>query len=289
MSKYIFIILIVLAILFIRIYYENRVFKLTSYELKSDKLNGLKEDIRIVVLADLHNHVYGKENDTLIRAIEKVKPDLILVAGDLIVAKPGSEMETAISLLKNLADKYEIYYGIGNHEYRLKIYPEQYGDMYEKYIGELTKANIHIMDNKCKRIKIKDTILNIYGIEIEKEYYKRFVTTKMTVQYIKSLIGNSNEKEYNILIAHNPKYFKTYAKWGADLILSGHIHGGLVSLPFLGGVASPQVEFFPEYDAGLFEENDKRMILSRGLGTHTINVRLNNQAELIHVVLKRSK
>jgi predicted MPP superfamily phosphohydrolase len=88
------------------------------------------------------------------------------------------------------------------------------------------------------------------------------------------------------LLAHNPKYFKSYAAWGADLTLSGHIHGGIVQIPFLGGAVSPQVEFFPKYDAGLFHENDKAMILSRGLGTHTINVRINNTAELVSIKLK---
>ena len=98
--------------------------------------------------------------------------------------------------------------------------------------------------------------------------------------YMKEILGDIDESCFNILLAHNPQYFKEYAGWGADLTLSGHIHGGLVRLPFLGGVVSPMVTFFPKYDGGVFYENDKEMILSRGLGTHTIPIRMFNPGEL---------
>lgn len=280
---------IIILIIIIYIYHENRVFKTISYTLESDKIKGLTEDIKIILLADLHNHVYGKENDKLIEAIEKEAPDIILVAGDLIVAKPNQDMEVAISLVKKLAKKYPIYYGLGNHEYRLKIYPEQYGEMYEQYFEAIKSDNVHVLDNKCEKITIKNTVLNIFGLEIEKEYYKRFVDTDLPDDYMDSLLGEPHKKEYNILLAHNPKYFEDYAKWGADLTLAGHIHGGLIRLPFVGGLASPQVEFFPEYDGGLFQKGDKTMILSRGLGTHTINIRINNRAELICIRLTSKK
>ncbi len=48
----------------------------------------------------------------------------------------------------------------------------------------------------------------------------------MKVSYLNSLLGRPSSDEYNILIAHNPDYFKAYAAWGADLVLSGHVHGG---------------------------------------------------------------
>ena len=287
MLKYIFILFfIIVIIMLIYIYHENRVFKVTRYSLQSDKLEGLKEEIRLVVLADLHNHVYGKNNDTLIKAIKEENPDLILVAGDLIIAKPNNEIDTATSLMKRLALKYPVYYGMGNHEYRLRIYPEQYGDMYERYTEELKQAGVHILENANEKVLVKNVILNIFGLEIDREYYKRFVTTPMQNNYIEDLVGQASAKDYNVLLAHNPKYFKSYAAWGADLTLSGHIHGGIVQIPFLGGAVSPQVEFFPKYDAGLFHEKDKAMILSRGLGTHTINVRINNTAELVSIKLK---
>lgn len=280
MLKYIVLILFILYII-----YENHVFKVTRYHIESKKLVGLKEDINIVVLADLHNHVYGKKNEKLIHAIDEEQPDMILIAGDMIVAKPGESLDVSIDLIKQLAKKYPIYYGMGNHEYRMKIYPEQYNGMYKTYLKEIQHNNVKILDNKSVRITIKGTTLNIHGLEIEREYYKRFKKAELEDNYINSLIGKPSKEEYNILLAHNPEYFKSYAKWGADMTLAGHIHGGLIRLPFLGGLASPQVEFFPKYDGGQFYEGESTMILSRGLGTHTINIRVNNRAELISIKL----
>lgn len=280
MLKYIVLILFILYII-----YENHVFKVTRYHIESKKLQGLKEDINIVVLADLHNHVYGKKNQRLIKAIEEERPDMILIAGDMIVAKPDESLAVSIDLIKQLAKTFPIYYGMGNHEYRMKIYPEQYKGMYEEYLKEIQHTNVNILDNKSTKITIKGTTLNIYGLEIEREYYKRFNKAELKDNYINSLIGKPNEEEYNILLAHNPEYFKSYVKWGADMTLAGHMHGGLIRLPYLGGLASPQVEFFPKYDGGQFDEGEQTMILSRGLGTHTINIRINNRAELISIRL----
>jgi hypothetical protein len=109
----------------------------------------------------------------------------------------------------------------------------------------------------------------------------------MHSKYLDEILGKCNKDCYNILIAHNPQYFKEYADWGADLVLSGHIHGGVVILPFLGGVLSPQVEFFPEYYAGLYQHGKSRMILSRGLHMHSIRVRMFNIPEVSCVTLHR--
>ena len=91
---------------------------------------------------------------------------------------------------------------------------------------------------------------------------------------------------FQILMAHNPEYFRTYRRWGADLVLSGHVHGGIVRLPFFGGVISPRVRLFPQYDGGHFTKENKDLIVSRGLGSHTIPFRLWNPGELVEIELK---
>ena len=87
------------------------------------------------------------------------------------------------------------------------------------------------------------------------------------------------------MLAHNPAYFEAYASWGADLTLSGHVHGGIMRLPWLGGVLSTSLTLFPKYDGGEFRLGEKRMIVSRGLGSHTIPIRIFNPAELVAVEL----
>ena len=72
-------------------------------------------------------------------------------------------------------------------------------------------------------------------------------------------------------------------------MLSGHVHGGIMRLPALGGVLSPALTLFPKYDGGMFKEDNSTMILSRGLSSHTPPVRIFNPGELIVIDLNRVK
>lgn len=262
-------------------------FTTTLYRLSMSNNNIVgthKTVVSFIVISDLHNHVYGKKNKRLLSAIYEAEPSFIIIAGDMMIAKPGYSLDIVFDFLDKLSSKYTVYYGMGNHEYRLKLYREKYPGMYESFYNFLMAHNIKLLDNKSETININGEKIVITGLEIEREYYKRFNKIYMDKEYINSLVGKKTN-EYTILIAHNPEYFDTYVDWGADLILSGHIHGGMVRLPFFGGLISPKVQFFPKYDCGLFEKDGKQMILSRGLGMHTLPIRINNRAELIKVDL----
>ena len=103
---------------------------------------------------------------------------------------------------------------------------------------------------------------------------------------MKKRLGKADKDAFSLLLAHNPVWFEDYAAWGADLTLSGHVHGGVVRLPFLGGVLSTSFRLFPKYDGGYFTKEGKHMIISRGLGAHTIPLRLFNPAELVVIELE---
>ena len=263
---------------------ELRDFRLTKYRICSPKLNGIRGTKKIVFLSDLHNRMYGKENERLLQAIDEIRPDMILIAGDILTAKPKASLETAVDLLTKLAGKYPIYYGNGNHEHRLKLYPENYGDMAGRYEEALQKIGIRRLVNE--HTVLEESGICIYGSEIDKLYYKRFGIQPMDPEYLKSLLGQPSAEKYTILIAHNPDYFPKYADWGADLVLAGHVHGGMVRVPIWGkGVVSPNVRLFPKYDGGEFTLGKTRMLLSRGLGMHTIPIRLFNPGEVLEVDL----
>ena len=263
---------------------ELRDFRLTKYRICSPKLNGIRGTKKIIFLSDLHNRMYGKENERLLQAIDEIRPDMILIAGDILTAKPKASLETAVDLLTKLAGKYPIYYGNGNHEHRLKLYPENYGDMAERYEEALQKIGIRRLVNE--HTVLEESGICIYGSEIDKLYYKRFGIQPMDPEYLKSLLGQPSAEKYTILIAHNPDYFPKYADWGADLVLAGHVHGGMVRVPIWGkGVVSPNVRLFPKYDGGEFTLGKTRMLLSRGLGMHTIPIRLFNPGEVLEVDL----
>lgn len=245
----------------------------------------MKKPVRAVVIADLHNKRYGKNNEILLAAIRAKKPDMIWIAGDILTAKPGKTMEPAICFLRELAREFPIYYGNGNHESRLKLYPQTYGNMAGEYGQALAEMGIAPLVNS--HVNLEEYGITVYGVEIAKRYYKRFKQEGMGREYLKRILGEPDNSRFTILLAHNPDYFPDYAQWGADLTVSGHVHGGVVRVPIWGrGVISPGMCLFPKYDGGIFREGGKVMLLSRGLGMHTIPVRLFNPGELWVVELK---
>lgn len=266
---------IILICVWFMLYDSNR-FVIRTHEITDGRIRG---SLRAVVLADLHNKCYGKGNERLLEAIRACEPDCVIIAGDMLTAKPGKDFGTALHLLEELVRDYPVYYGNGNHEHRLKLYPRSYGDMAERYEAALRGMGIERMVNS--HVLLQSHGIAIYGSEIDKFYYKRFRVQHMDPDYLDGILGRPDPNVYNILIAHDPDYFPCYAKWGADLTVSGHVHGGIVRVPFWGkGVASPGIRLFPEYDGGIFHEERKTMLLSRGLGEHTIPFRLFNPGEL---------
>lgn len=282
-------ILIVLFFVTVMVMDGNR-FVIREYTITDEKI---KDGIDLALLADLHNKQYGKNNEKLLKALERCNPHVVMAAGDILTAKPGKGYERAAAFMERVADRFPVYYGLGNHEYRMKIYPEDYGTEYDEYRKRLEKAGIIVLDNASAKIEVRReervTSIQVSGLSIERFYYKRFRKLYMAKEYVDGLIGKADKNAYHILLAHNPEYFETYADCGADLVLSGHVHGGIMRLPVLGGVISPKLVLFPKYDGGHFQKKDSHMVLSRGLGMHTIPIRIFNPAELVVIHLKPAK
>ena len=257
---------------------ENRRISFSNYEIKDRRI---KKTARIVMISDLHNAQFGQDNEKLIRCIEKVDPDFILVAGDVIVGKPGITVDIGIRFLNEIGKRYPVYIGKGNHEMRISIY-DKYGDMWTK-LYESTKDNVTWLINED--IYLDEYNITIYGLDMAPEYYRRFKKLYMSEEYLESELSACNGASYNILIGHDPDYFEEYAQWGADLTVSGHVHGGLMIIPHLGGVISPMIRFFPKYYKGLYKCGRRNMIVSAGLGLHTIKVRVNNEPDLVVIKL----
>ena len=259
-------------------------FVVREYEVTSPKIT---KACTMVLLSDLHNKAFGNENSRLLQKIDSISPDAVLIAGDMLTAEKNKDFENAASLTCRLAQRYKLYYGMGNHEYRLQLYPEQYGNMYERYEKALDQGGVHPLINE--NVSLPEYNLAVCGAQIDRRYYKRFGKYPMSEEYLPQILGEKRSDRFQILIAHNPDYFPDYCRWGADLVLSGHNHGGIVNIPFLGGLVSPKCTLFPKYDAGRFEQGKSTMLLSRGLGTHTFPVRLLNRAELLYVELLPEK
>lgn len=267
--------LLVIMLVWVMLYDSNRfVVRRTNL---SDR--RIRKKVRAVVIADLHNKRYGRENRELLASIREQKPDLILIAGDILTAKPGKSLKPALHFLEELKKEFPIYYGNGNHEQRLKLYPKAYGTLGEEYGKALEEMGIEPLVNSHR--VLEECGIDIYGVELAKRYYRRLKPDEMEEDYLKGTLGTPKSGIYTVLLAHNPDYFPQYAAWGADLVVSGHVHGGVARIPLLGrGVLSPSLRLFPKYDGGIFREGGATMILSRGLGMHTVPIRLFNPGEL---------
>ena len=242
--------------------------------LRTKKLPKGRE-VRFVLIADLHSREFGNKNINLIKAIRKANPDFIVVAGDIMTARPGHDNRPAVDLINALTKEYKVYYGLGNHEHRSRLYPENYGAMYEEYFDAIKSPNLIVLDNAS----VTAGDLQIMGLTIDRTYYKRLVKQHMDISYIRETIGLPDEDKFSILIAHNPDFGDTYFEYPADLFVSGHLHGGIIRLPLLGGLASPSFRLFPKYDGGLYRKNGRCGYVSCGLGTHTVPMRFNNPGE----------
>ena len=269
--------IIAIILIWIMLYDSNR-FVVVQHTFCDSRI---RKNMRAVVLADLHDKQFGKDNCCLLEAIRAQKPDMILIAGDIVTAKPGRKLDKAINFLKKLVAEYPIYYAKGNHEHRLELYPEEYGDMAVRYEKALKEIGIDRLVNS--HAELVDAGIAIYGTQIDKIYFRRFRVAPMEKDYLAQLLGHKDDGKFNILIAHNPDYFPQYAAWGADLVLAGHVHGGMVRIPGWKGIVSPAVRLFPKYDGGLFRIGKSTMLLSRGLGMHTIPIRLFNPGEVLVV------
>ena len=259
---------------------ELRDFRVTKYRICSQKLNGIKGEKKIIFLSDLHNRMYGEENERLLESIRNQHPDLILIGGDMLVRKDGNSYDKTVHFLAKLPGICPVYCANGNHEQKLKELPDKYEQSYEEYKKALTASGIHMLENASETVKLDEVPVKLSGLEIPLGAYARFGKKELSLKEITDRIGEHGD-DYQILLAHHPGYMKEYLAYGADLILGGHYHGCVVQLPGIGGVISTNFTLFPKYSGGIYPEGEQTAVVSRGLGTHSVPLRLWNWPELI--------
>lgn len=258
--------------------YERDQLVTEYFEIHSPKIKG--ENKRIVFLSDLHDKEFGTGNERLLEAIRGAKPDAVLIGGDMMVAKGIGDLDVSLSFLEKLTKEFLVFYANGNHEMRLRDEKETYGEKYLVYRKKMWQLGVIFLPDT--HVGLSDDI-NLYGLELKADYYDPGYP-KMDPGYMDQVFAKPDAGKFNILLAHSPMFFREYEAWGADLTLSGHFHGGTIRIPGLGGLMTPQYQFFFPWCAGLFEgKRGSKLLVSRGLGTHSINIRLNNKPQVVVV------
>lgn len=259
-------ILAVLIILSFIAFYNG--LTIEKYTIKTNKISS---DIRIVLIADLHSHIYGENQERLLDKIEKQHPDIIALSGDIV-----DDIEPFLGaklFLERVTKIAPTYYVTGNHEY------------WSKDIAAI-KSNIKdlgitILENESLELKINDNEIVLFGIEDPDiiKYDARFKGESWK-QMLEDLWLNTDK--YKILLSHRPERVESYKKYDYDLILSGHAHGGQVRIPFIiNGLLAPDQGWFPKYAGGLYEYNDTKHIVSRGISYNKRLPRIFNPPEIV--------
>lgn len=239
------------------------------YVVTSEKLHN-DTPIRIAVLADLHNYTYGGDQQPIIRRVEKMRPDLICLVGDIpddINPIQGTEL-----LLAGLVDIAPCLSVVGNHEY--------WGN-YEAMFEVFDRYEVPILRNEALRMTLKGQEFTIYGID--DPWYSRPWEYE---QFLENWVEPEDDS-YTILLSHRPDPIEMFATRGFDLVLSGHTHGGQVRIPFfINGLFAPDQGWYPKYAGGLYRVEETTLVISRGLSYYPELPRIFNPPEVVEVVLK---
>lgn len=235
-------------------------------------------ELRLCLVSDLHNN--RKNLNKLTSHIREFSPEMILLAGDL-VNKHKSDNVYAEQFLKAIsALDIPAFYSAGNHEL---VLTENDPVAWNRFLQRLPKG-ITYLENKSVLWKTKGEEVCITGISLPGIFYKK---GRLHQKKEELPVIELPENKFHILLAHHPEYASYYDVYKADFIVSGHLHGGLVRLPFLGGLVSPRLRIPIGYDAGTVTlANGATMFVSRGLGSHTIPLRFFNRVEINFLILK---
>lgn len=255
-------------------------FQVVRYNFINHKV---RKPLRIVMIADLHNQVYGTGNEALLSAIGAEQPDMILLPGDMIVCRKSERKNNRVTAdtIRKMTGIAPVYYSYGNHERGLLECVRETDGIWEEYSHYLEGIkHLHMLVNAYEFIEPWNVC--VYGLDLPRVYYKRLIKKPLREDVLTSMLGEMQPDHCNVLLAHNPDYFLAYCALHPDLIVSGHNHGGMVRLPGLGGVISPRLHPFPKYDYGVYERVDSgtKMVVTAGCGMHSIHIRINNPPEM---------
>lgn len=260
----------------------------TRYEVRTDKI---EKKYKIAVLADLHMKTEEWRVKEIVSIIETEKPDFVLVAGDLITTYPAAyagvrgNFEWTIKIagmMRQVAKNCKVFYVDGNHEIYLKeSLDNAYFPAFERYQKELHEAGVQVLHNESVRL---DEQVVLYGHEFSYEYYRRRGRVDMSTAEIVKAVGVPYKDIYTVLLTHDPTKFGVYADWGADLIVSGHMHGGVIRIGNRGLLGADRT-VFPRYCYGKYQKDDCTLIVTGGLGEHSIWKRIFNPPEVVIVNL----
>ena len=266
--------LIVLALLGAGMLLSKYGLGVTRLELGLEGLPEGFDGFRIVQLSDLHGSRFGEGNARLIEKVRAEEPELIALTGDFLdEGKTERELPELEALVRELAAIAPVYFVSGNHDWAS-------GEAYTLF-ETLEAAGAVCLRNEYLRLERGGDSIVLAGVDDPNGPAEMAEPDEFVAQ-----LREEAPEDFVLLLAHRAYWAERYPELDVDLILCGHTHGGVVRLPFVGGLAASNMGLFPEYDAGLFELPGYTLFISRGLGNSVPLPRFLNTPELVSITLR---
>ncbi|MCI8680842.1 MAG: metallophosphoesterase [Oscillospiraceae bacterium] len=269
--------LVLLALCALFLWWSNHALQTQRFTYASPRLPEGFDGCVIVQLSDLHGAYFGEDNQELLSRVREAGPDYIFLTGDLLDQYRKTPHSYAAALGGALADIAPTYFITGNHEWALPGVRE--------LKRELEEAGVAVLSNEYVLLERSGDRVLLAGIDDPNGFADQ-KTPEELAQEVREAWGDG----FWLLLAHRNNYFeKQYSLLGADLVISGHGHGGLIRLPFTDGLVSAERRLFPSYTAGFYTANGSDVFVSRGLGNSGPTLRLFNRPEVVVLTLERKK
>ncbi|MBD5162578.1 MAG: metallophosphoesterase [Oscillibacter sp.] len=265
--------LLLCALCAVFFWWSNRSLQTESFTFASPRLPAGFDGCVIVQISDLHGGEFGENNQDLLRQVRAAGPDYIFLTGDLQDQYRQTPRSYTVNLGRALAEIAPTYFVTGNHEW---AFPDVRG-----LKRELGKAGVTVLTNEFVPLERNGDRILLAGIDDPNGFADQKTPEALAAE-VQALEGDP----FWLLLAHRNNYFeKEYSHLGADLVISGHGHGGLIRLPLTDGLISVERTLFPSYTAGFYEVGGADLFVSRGLGNSGRTFRLFNRPQLVILTL----
>ena len=261
------------AVFFLR--WSNTALQVTRFAPVFRDLPAGFDGCRAAVIGDLHSAFFGRNNEDLYAALAAEEPDYIFLVGDLLDRYRPVPEGYAASAAEALSAIAPTYYVTGNHEWTLGDVPS--------LKRTLADHGVTVLSNQFTALERGGDTIVLAGIDDPNGY-----ADQKTPEQLAAEVYAQWGDPFWVLLAHrNDRFASRYSLLGADLVVSGHAHGGIIRLPFTDGLISHDFQLFPSYTAGLYRENGSALFVTRGLGNSGPSFRLFNRPEVAILTLHK--
>ena len=249
-------------------------------EIRDEKIPAAFDGFVLCQVSDVHNEARGEGNAALLRALREAAPDLICITGDFLDSR-RTDLDFALELAGQLAEIAPAVYATGNHEARRM-------DLSALEAG-LAALGVQVLRDDWTPLARGGEEIALLGLDdpgfAAGEDWTLAEGLDQTQARLSALLAQAGDR-FSLVLSHRPELLPAYAEAGADLVLSGHAHGGQVRLPGIGGLFAPGQGILPRLTSGVHARGETRLVVSRGLGNSAFPLRVFNPPEIVTVTLR---